>query len=333
VNRVAVRPNWKNAGLLVFKLAISAVMMVFLFSRIPLESLVTTLRHANRLVLVLAWLMLLGSNLLASFQWERLLQAVDIRIPFWKVCAYYHVGLFFNNFLPAGIGMDVARVMDASRYGPNRAAAVSTVVMDRIIGTVALAGLALVTTLPAIDRFHLSLIYGALVVFFASSVLLLWAVFHPGLLPAIERLLARFGLGGLKPHLDELAARFQHFRGRRRLLAGLFVVAVLVQLSRIAVHVLVARALGIGTPLTYFFLFVPLLAVIVSLPISLNGIGVREGAGIILFGLVGVQRAPAFSLQFTTYLVGVAVSLIGMLIFLGRMPRRRAEARDLRRTT
>lgn len=325
------RPRLGHAGLLALKIAFSAGLMVFLFSRIPLGSVGIALRQADRGLLATAWLVLFGSNLLASYQWERLLAAVDIRIPFWKVCAYYHVGLFFNNFLPAGIGMDVARVVDASRYGPTRAAAVSTVVMDRLIGTVALAGLALVTTIPAIDRFHLLAVYLALVGFFAVSVLLLWAVFHPGLLPAVERFLARFGLAGLKPHLDELALRFQHFRGRRKLLTGLLALAALVQVSRVTVHVIVAHALGLTVPATYFFLFVPLLAVIVSLPISLNGIGVREGAGIILFGLVGVDRAQAFSLQFTTYLVGVAVSLLGVLIFLGRMPHRIAKARDLRR--
>jgi uncharacterized protein (TIRG00374 family) len=320
-------------GVLALKVALSAGLMAFLFSRVPLASLGATLKEADRTLLALAWLVLFASNVLASYQWERLLEAVEIRIPLWKVCAYYHVGLFFNNFLPAGIGMDVARVMDASRYGPTRAAAVSTVVMDRLIGTVALAGLALVTTLPAIDRFHLLAAYLALVAFFAISVMLLWAVFHPGLLPAVERVLARFGLGGLKPHLDELALRFQHFRGRRRLLSGLLVVATVVQIARVTVHVIVARALGLDVPVTYFFLFVPLLAVIVSLPISLNGIGVREGAGIVLFGLVGVDRTHAFSLQFTTYLVGVAVSLLGVLIFLGRMPSRRARTRDLGRTT
>ena len=100
---------------------------------------------------------------------------------------------------------------------------------------------------------------------------------------------------------------------------------------RIGVHVLVARALGIHVPLAYFFLFVPLLAVIVSLPISLNGIGVREGAGVVLFGLVGVAHSMAFTLQFTTYLVALAVSLIGGVVFLARIPHRRAESRVVRR--
>ncbi len=323
----------KHALAIAAKIALSALLMMFLFSRIPLASVLDTIRHADPLILGGAWLLLLASNVLGAFQWERLLAATGTRIAFWKVVAYYHVGLFFNNFLPANIGGDIARVADAERHVPTRAAAISTVVMDRLIGTVALAGLALVTTLPAIDRFHLTVLYLALVGFFGLSLVLLWAVFHPRLLPAVERLLSRVGLSGLKPHLDDLALRLQNFRDRRSLLLGLLAVAIVVQFARIGVHILVARALGIAVPATYFFLFVPLLAVIVSLPISLNGIGVREGAGVVLFGLVGVHRNQAFSLQFTTYLVAVAVSLLGALVFLLRMPRRAAQARQVGRTS
>ncbi|OGF16470.1 MAG: hypothetical protein A2W00_12925, partial [Candidatus Eisenbacteria bacterium RBG_16_71_46] len=326
------RPGRRTVLVFGAKIAFSLGLMAYLFTRIPIGGVGATLRQADPVWLAAAFLLLVASNLLGSFQWSRLLRAVEIRIPFWKVCSYYHVGLFFNNFLPANIGGDIARVVDASRYGTSKATAFSTVLMDRLVGTVALAGLALVTTLPAIDRFHLSLIYATLVGFFAMSVGVVWIVFHPALLPALERLLARIGLGGLKPHLDDLAGRLQGFRDRRRMFMGLFLVAIVVQVSRIFVHVLVARSLGLAIPVAYFFLFVPLLAVIVSLPISLNGIGVREGAGIVLFGLVGVARAHAFALQFTTYLVALAVSLLGGMVFLLRIPHRRAEARTLRRS-
>src|SRR5207249_3115266 len=106
--------------------------------------------------------------------------------------------------------------------------------------------------------------YLALVGFFALSVTMVWAIFHPRLLPALERLLARVGLGGLKPHLDDLAARLADFRDQRGLIVRVLSIALVVQVARIAVHVLVARALGLRIPLPYFFLFVPLLAVIVS---------------------------------------------------------------------
>ena len=314
-------------ALIAAKVALSVALMVVLFTRIPLASVGQSLRAARPEWLGAAFALLVTSNLLGAYQWSRLLHAVGIRIPLLKVFAYYHVGLFFNNFLPANIGGDLARVADASRHGETRAAAVSTVLLDRMIGTVALASLALVTTLPAIDAFRLGVVYGALLAFFALSLGLLWAVFHPALLPMVERALARVGLGSLKPSLDDLAARLQGFRGQRTLFLKLLSVALVVQVSRVGVHALVARALGVAIPLPYFFLFVPLLAVIVSLPISLNGIGVREGAGVVLFGLVGATRAQAFSLQFTTYLVGVAVSLLGGVAFLARLPGRRAGAR------
>lgn len=320
----------KRALMVVAKAIVSVGLLTFLFRRIPLDQFASAASGVRFEWLVAAWLLLFGSNLLGAWQWSRLLQVVEIRIPFWKVCAYYHVGLFFNNFLPAGIGGDIARVADSSRHGPTKAAALSAVVMDRLLGTLAIASLALVTTLPAIDRFHLTLVYLAVVGFFAISITLVWAVFHPALLPACERLLSRVGLGGLSPHLDELARRIAGFRARRGLFAGLFAVAALTQVSRIGVHALVARSLGLQIPLVYFFLFVPLLAVIVSLPISFNGIGVREGAGMVLFGLVGVDRAHAFSLQFLTYLVMVAVSMLGGLVFLVRIPQRRARARELK---
>lgn len=315
------------------KLLLSAGLMAFLVTRVPLERLGETLRSADPRWLFGAMGLLLASNVVGSFQWDRLLRVVGVRIPFWKVCAYYHVGLFFNNFLPANIGGDIARISDATRYGPTRGAAISAVVMDRLIGTVALGGLALVSTLPALDRFHLSLVYVALVGFFVVGVILLWAVFHPRLLPGLERLLARIGLRALGPHLDDLAERFQTYRDRRPLFLGLLAVALVVQVARVGVHVLVARALGIDVPTAYFFLFVPLLAVIVSLPISLNGIGVREGAGILLFGLVGLDRTRAFSLQFATWLIAVAISLLGGLVLLARIPRRAIQARNLRRSS
>ena len=305
---------------------VSVGLLLFLFKRIPLEQFATAARGVRGEWLAGAGLLLFGSNLLGAWQWSRLLHVVDIRIPFWKVCAYYHVGLFFNNFLPAGIGGDIARVADSSRHGATKTAALSAVMMDRIIGMLAIASLAMVTTLPAIDRFHLTLVYVAVAGFFALSVVFVWAIFHPALLPACERLLGRIGLASLSPHLDDLADRLAGFRARPGLFGGMFVIAMLTQISRVGVHALVAKGLGLSIPMVYFFLFVPLLAVIVSLPISFNGIGVREGAGIVLFGLVGVDRAQAFSQQFLTYLVMVAVSLLGGLVFLARIPHRRARA-------
>ena len=313
--------------LLTAKVVVSILLFGWLFRRVQWAQIGPALHNADPRWVAASAAVLIASHLLASYQWERLLSAAGIEIPFWKVTTYYFVGQFFNNFLPANVGGDFMRTLDATRTGSTRANALSTVILDRLIGTVALGGVAVVSTLPAIDRYHLAAAYAGVVVFFVGSVVMLRAMLEPRVLAALERMLARIGLSRLSPSLDRLSGSLVEFRNRKRLLLELLSVALVVQIMRIGVHILFARALGLHVQAAYFFLFVPLLAVIVSLPISLNGIGVREGAGILLFGMVGLNRASAFALQFGTYLVAVGVSLIGGIVFLVRIPARRARSR------
>lgn len=323
----------KAAIALLLKLLVSVALIAWLLRRLPLSSIVPLLGAADRKWVAASALLLLASHFLASYQWGRLLRVAGIDIPFYKVAAYYHVGLFFNNLLPANVAGDLARTLDAARSGSSRPAALSTVILDRLIGTVALGGIAVITTLPAIDHYHLAAAYFGVVGFFAVSLLMLRAVLEPQVLRWLDGLLARVGLARLSPALDDLAARLAMFRGQRRLLLELFAVALTVQVMRIGVHVLFSRALGQHVETAYFFLFVPLLAVLVSLPISFNGIGVREAAGTQLFGIVGLAEPAALALQVGTYLVAFGVSLIGLLVFLARIPSRRAQSRNPRRST
>jgi uncharacterized protein (TIRG00374 family) len=313
--------------LLTAKVVVSLILFGWLFRRVQWAQIGPALHNADPRWVAASAAVLIASHFLASYQWGRLLGAAGIELPFWKVSAYYFVAQFFNNFLPANVGGDFMRTLDASRSGSTRANALSTVILDRLIGTVALGGVAVVSTLPAIDRFHLAAPYAGVVAFFVVSVVMLRAMLEPRVLATLERTLARIGLSRLSPSLDRLSESLAEFRNRKRLLLELLSVALVTQIMRIGVHILFARALGIHVEAAYFFLFVPLLAVIVSLPISLNGIGVREGAGILLFGMVGLDRASAFALQFGTYLVAVGVSLIGGLVFLARIPGRRARSR------
>jgi uncharacterized membrane protein YbhN (UPF0104 family) len=96
---------------------------------------------------------------------------------------------------------------------------------------------------------------------------------------------------------------------------------------------LVGLAVGVHVAVGYYFLFVPTLAALVSLPISLNGLGIREGAGVVLFQMAGLTREQAFTVPFLTYLVSVVISLLGGLIFISRPPRRAIRSLMERRRT
>ena len=95
-------------------------------------------------------------------------------------------------------------------------------------------------------------------------------------------------------------------------------VSVIVQSLRILTHYVLACSLGIRVHPILFFIIVPFIAIMASLPVSLGGIGMREQTGVILFGLVGIAAIQAFSVEFLAYLSAVASSLPGGLIFLMR---------------
>ena len=104
----------------------------------------------------------------------------------------------------------------------------------------------------------------------------------------------------------------------------------MVQSLRVATHVLVADAMGLGLGLErvlQLYVLVPVLGVAIVLPISFNGLGVRELVATRLMPSIGIGAESAAALQISTYLVQVAVSLVGGLVFAWMMLRGRIRLR------
>jgi hypothetical protein len=138
---------------------------------------------------------------------------------------------------------------------------------------------------------------------------------------AVRTLFGRITSWGLGKRFDALFRHLGEYRRVRTLLAGLTGLAVAVQFLRVVTHVLVARSLGVHvTPLNFleFFVFVPLLGLLMVLPISINGLGVREGAGILLFTQIGFSSGQALLMELITYAIMVVVSLVGGIYFFQR---------------
>ena len=145
----------------------------------------------------------------------------------------------------------------------------------------------------------------------------------------IKRMFTMITWWGLGERFSSIFDHLGEFRKLRRLLGRLTLLAIVVQFLRVATHVAVARALGITiTPelFLYFFVFIPLLGLLMVLPISINGLGVREGTGVLLFTRVGFLEEQALLMEFMTYAVMVSVSLVGGLLFFIRHLRRGAHS-------
>ncbi len=312
--------------LLALKIGFSAALFVWLLRKFNVHEALLEARHADPRWLGAAVAVFFVSNLMGSYLWGLLLRMQGVAISFPRLAAYYFVGLFFNNFLPANIAGDFARISAASEHTDRSAAVFSATVMDRLLGALAVATLGIAGAALAWKELSDPRVVLIVVALFAVSLLLYLAVFRRDVLALMEWPFRTLGLKGMEARIAGFMDELHGYQGQSRRLFQLLVFGLVIQVTRVSVHVCVARALGLTVPASAIFVLVPILASIVMLPISLNGIGIREGAAVVLFRPVGLSGGQAFSFQFLTWVLSVMVSLLGGLIFVLRAPLRAVAA-------
>jgi uncharacterized protein (TIRG00374 family) len=316
----------------IVKVAVSLGLIAFLFYKLSPARLLKQIEGVNIDELVVATAVFFVSVVMGAYQWHRLLRAGGIELRFPTTFRVYFVGIFFNNFLPAGVGGDVVKIYDVTKVGNDPYQVFAITMLDRVIGIAGLCVLALVASLGLLATSGLENLYLYIVIFIGCVAPVLALVLNRRLSRAVRSLLGRIRFWGLGGRFDIVFGHLGGFRRLRLLLAQLTALAMAVQFLRVVTHVLVGRALGISfTPLNWiqFFVFVPLLSLLMILPISINGLGVREGAGILLFTQIGLSKEQALLMELITYAIMVVVSFLGGFYFLRRnMERARARTRQ-----
>ncbi len=308
------------------KLAVSAGLIWFLMSRQSLTEIRGAMAAPRWGWLVAA----LGVYGLSAFggaqQWAWILRAAGIAAPAREIRRLYFIGLFFNNFLPANIGGDAYKIIDLGRSEHRPLGVFCATLMDRLIGLGALMALAvLVLAGAAVAKIPLpvtTLLMIPLLVLLAVVLALLLSRRLGSLLPDLIR---RLGLAGVADKVARVTDEFARYRPQVRFLNAIFAFSVLVQLLRMATHLLVALGLGYaltGTQMVQLLVLVPMLAVMLTLPVTINGIGLRESVAAELLISAGLAAPHAVAMEVAAYLVQVVFSLQGgVLLWLGRWGR------------
>jgi uncharacterized membrane protein YbhN (UPF0104 family) len=262
------------------------------------------LRLARPEYLLLALLTGLSGVLLSVWLW-RLMLRPDARLPFRVLLAHYLSGLFWNHFLPGGVGGDVVRVGALWESSRRPQEAFNSVLMARFVGLwsiVLLASAAAVvytlsTGLQAALPF-LILSGGALVAGGAGTAF----VFGAPLAWLLKRL--PDGWGAWHAELRAYRSRPVH------LMRGLGL-SLAIQVCAVGINILVAQALDLAVPHAGLVLAIPLVTLSGVLPISLGGFGVREGAYLYLLGQLGGRPTDAVLLSLAVYTLLALVAALG----------------------
>ena len=321
----------KKRILIILKLASSTALLLWVIRKTELSEVIRALKEANIYFLVGAFIIYCGSYYLRTYRWQILLKTKGVKASNIYLYQSYMVGIFFSNFLPSIVGGDAVRVYDIWCLEPNKSISVSTVIVDRILGLlvlIAFAGGVLlfapqVSTMLQPSYSYLWLFLGILIV-----AVIIKKTFSP--LRRLSDVLNKIDLPWwqkIKTKITNVLEAFISFSNHKFSLIKALTWSILVQIAVTAHYYLIAKALNMQVTFAIFFLVVPIATVIMMLPISINGIGLRENAFVFLLGTLSAETTRPDTIAFSWLAYGIIVVLgfIGGTVHMLRKYRTHAE--------
>jgi len=273
---------------------------------------------SSRLDLV-AWLLALmaAMRVLSGYRWFLLMRAGSPDIAFMSILRISLISVFAATFLPSGVGGEAIRIYGAARASSDLALAFSSAVVERAFGMFALlvmAAAGLSFGPPGLPDLLRTWSFAGLL----GLALAAWLAMARRPRDHLLSVLARFSiLSPVRERLRKLYARFDLFANGPVLLWSLLLAFVL-QLGRILAALLAARALHVDVAFVNFLVIVPAALLISSLPVSIGGLGVREGVMVTLLAMVGVAPAAGLAISVLLFVTGFVTTLPGA-VFLAQM--------------
>ncbi|MEY2569064.1 MAG: glycosyltransferase 2 family protein [Actinomycetota bacterium] len=259
---------------------------------------------------------------LSALRWQRVLAALALRAPVPTLLSHYLASLFVGNVLPSTVGGDVLRVTRLAAANGDTPGTFASVVIERLTGWVVLPVLTLAAVIanPGLRRDAPQAV-GLCVLIAVSTLtgllLLLVGVAHPrlgGRLTASD---------GWRRFTGAVHLGLDRFRRRPGLALEVLTAGFAYQLAVMLAAFFAAKALGIDVGWTAILAFFPVVAIIQVIPVTIGGLGTREGALVLLLGSLDVASADAIALGLLFYGVNLVVSLLGAPAFaLARRPAR-----------
>jgi glycosyltransferase 2 family protein len=308
----------KDRILTILKVAVSLGLMAYLLTRVDLAQIGHDLQSANYYYLLPAVVLFLGAMSSFGLKWYVLLRAQGIDIPFRAVLVYTFVGYFFNNFLPGNVGGDVMRGYGLARYTERTAEAALSVVVDRIVGLLAWMSAAAVAAAAAVwimGRRDLQEIEVAAIVGLTAVAAGFAVTLSRRLRAHVARLFGWKLLAPLAPLYERLSAGLDAYRHSYSALALAFCASLMALVLTNFTDYFIVQSLGGGIPLIYIFLFNPIIAFVLMVPISVGGLGFTQAIYPFFYGLVGVPSTLAFDVSLLKQLVLYVTSLPGGVLW------------------
>jgi uncharacterized protein (TIRG00374 family) len=300
------------------RLIVGLVLIALLIPTLATPEFWATLASVNVPLVVLAFVLSVASVASKAWRWGVVMRWRGIHLSPGYLLFSYFIGMFFNNFLPSSMGGDAVRAIEAARHTGRGAESVTAVAVERGSGMLAIfaTGSLFALTVPTLPT-GIALLVHAL---FVGALVMVWVFW----LDVTGRILAAIGarlpvrLQGVWGKFTRVYDEFRLYRHEWRLLAAVMWQSVItLALSLASVYTLLL-AFGDPVPFAAFASFFAIATAVDVIPISLNGLGVREGTYVFFLGLIGVARPVALGVALLVRLLVLIQAALGGAAFLWR---------------
>jgi len=267
----------------------------------------------------------LGLSILAllarTLKWKLILHRVGIPVSYKRLLEVYTISYWFNTFLPGSIGGDLYKIYDVSRASSKNIRPAATVFIERLTGVLSLLAVAITALVKYRHELYvpawmiwLSIGFSAL-----ATLGLLLALLYFGPIwkfivrpfPFLSRILR-------DDKADSLIVVSNELRTNHRLFIEAFWLGVVVQLLVLSAYYVMALAISRDISAVYFFTLYPLIEIASMVPISINGIGIKEGLMVLSLKHSNITPTLSMSMGILFRLVAIILALIGGVLLMIR---------------
>lgn len=288
--------------LLIVKLTVSSLSLYVVFTKINMREFVLMFARIGPLYFLLAAVPYIVAQSVSTVRWKLLLPG---EFRFRRLFSLYMIGSFFNSFLPGLIGGDAIKAYYLNKDAKKISLTLASIFMDRYFGYASLMIIG-ISAFPFAAGYFSDAAYkwimpSIFVAFVAGSFIFF-----------------RLRVGRKFSSVGEIYEYFGRLKAQKKVIVKALLLSFVVQLLNFLIVIILALAMGENIPIILLFVFLPIIITITTIPVSMSGLGVREGSFVLLLGLIGVSPAVATSLSLSWFFANFLGGLPGLVAYIRR---------------
>ena len=293
-------PKIKKISFLIAKLAISSTLLYIVLLKTGIKQVLIILKGMSLPAFITAILLYVFAQFMSTLRWRLLLPGV-LRIK--KLFSLYMIGAFFNTLLPGIIGGDAVKGFYLYRATGKGSLTFASIFMDRYLGFMALIAICIV-----VFPFGYKYLQGSRMEWLLPFTILSFII--------ASLLIFGLRLGKGIKILSSFYDYFHAYRNQQGVIGKALLLSVIIQFSGFFAAYILALGIGHHIPFLACLTFLPLIILFTTIPVSISGLGVREGAFVLFFGIIGIKPDVATAISLSWFISITAGSLLGLIEYI-----------------